>query len=60
MGIEKLHSNDIGEILRRCLDPYEASLLTIECAHLVKMDSEHRICVWALIDHFLQKLWLCS
>ena len=45
----KLHSIDDGEILRWCLDLHEASLLTIGCAHLIKLDSEHHLYVWALI-----------
>ena len=41
-----------------CMKPL--LLLAIECAHLVKLDSEHRLYVWGLIDHFLQTLLLCS
>ena len=56
--LKKLHASRDGQIPGWCLDLHEASLLTIECAHLVKLDREHCLCVWALIDHFLQKLWL--
>ena len=54
VGIEKLHSIDDGEIIWWCLDLHEASLLTIECDHLIKLDSQHHFCVWALIDLFLK------
>ena len=56
MGIEKLHSIDDTKILQWCLILHQAFLLTIECARLVQLDSEHHLYVWALIDHFLQKL----
>lgn len=58
MEIEKLHTADDGHVLQWHLDLHLAFWLTIECAHLVNLDGEHRPCVSALIDHFLQKLWL--
>jgi hypothetical protein len=45
VGIEKLHSANDGEILKFCLDLHEASLLIFECACLVNLDSEHRMCL---------------